>query len=96
MKIKVPGYIVCIEQEWDKEQPIKFSFYPFKPTLIDGTFVVREETIEIEIPDSFDPTPQKIAKIEEDMANKRRIFAHEMMDLERKLQQLQALPNEVK
>lgn len=96
MKIKVPGYIVCIEQEWIPDEPIRFSFYPFKPTLMTGTSVVREETIEIDVPEHYDPTPGKIAKLEEEMANKRLIFAHEMMDLERKIHELQALPNEVK
>lgn len=96
MKVKVPGYIIHFEQEWNTEEPFKFTFYPFKPSEISGTTIVREETIEIEVPDNYDPTTDKIKALEARMAQERLEFATKMMHLEKQLQNLLSLPNEVK
>lgn len=92
--ISIPGYIVYRTNSWWSDNE-RFAFSMFDPRqehTADKTKVfVQEHTLEVEVPEDFDPRPQMVAKL---VAEKQRInaeFAKRITDLDAQINSLLAL-----
>ena len=70
MKVKTTVHIYHSQYSWEKEA--KFHVYPFKVDDTEHLTYVGTQQVEIEVPDSYDPTAQKIAALEE---HKKKVMA---------------------
>lgn len=71
------------------------SFLPFKPTETDERTLIREHSFDVEVDEDYDPTPRKIAALEEQKRALRVKLAEDLMAIDEKLSKLQAIGNEV-
>jgi hypothetical protein len=63
MKVKTTLYIYLTQYDWE-DQP-RYDAFTFESTGFNyQTFICKQE-VELEIPDNFDPRPQKIAALED-------------------------------
>jgi hypothetical protein len=91
MKVTVEGFIVAKQYDW--EDAPQFSWSRFDPTEWDkDSAIVCAHSIELEIPDSFDIRPARIAALERQRAEVRRKFAEEVAKLDEQIKKLLALP----
>jgi hypothetical protein len=89
MKIKTTIYIHFNKYEWDDEGI--YQIFSFKANDDDTRTFVCEQEIEIEVPDNYDPTAQKIAALE---AKKERAMADynkTVSEINTRISKLQAL-----
>ena len=89
MKIQTTIYVYYQKYDWDNEGT--YQVYSFKASDDDTrTFVCKQE-IEVEVPDNYDPTPQKIAALEAEKAKAMSDFNNTVMDINTRISKLQAL-----
>jgi hypothetical protein len=89
MKVKIQGYIGW-EKPWRKEDH-GFSFTSFDPSNIPGRVTVRQETIEVEVPDDFDPRPELVDQLKKQKEEARAEFAARVVEIDRQINELMAL-----
>lgn len=90
-KHTVKGYITFKPAEFDFEQD-RVGFVDFKPTGATGWGVlVREHTIEVELPDDFNPRAAQITALEEQREALRAQFAKSIRELDEQISKLQAI-----
>lgn len=95
MKVQLKGWIVCTKYAWNNDPP-KFDFYTFKVKETEDTTILREETVEFEVPDDYDPTQAKIDALLQMKKQLQARLAQDLMELDQKIGRLTALPNGVK
>jgi hypothetical protein len=88
MKIKTTIYVYY--QKYDWEDKGSYQVFSFKANYVDSTFVCEQE-VEIEVPDNYDPTPQKIAALEAEKAKAMSDFNETVMKINAQISKLQAL-----
>jgi hypothetical protein len=89
MKIQTIIYIYFQKYDWDTEGT--YQVYSFKANYDDTRTFVCEQEVEIEVPDNYDPTPQKIAALEAKKAKAMSDFNKTVMDINTRISKLQAL-----
>jgi cytochrome c1 len=95
MKYIVTTYLCHDESRtrWLKaEHP--YHFLPFDPTtsgMNKDTILVKEMQLEVEVPDDFDPTPEKVKRLEEIRAMVVAEFSGKLKNIDIELSKLQAI-----
>jgi len=89
MKVTIKGYIGW-GKPWRKEAH-GFGFTSFEPSNIPGHVTVRQETIEIEVPDDFDPRPGLVDQLKKQKEEARAEFAARVVEIDRQINELMAL-----
>jgi hypothetical protein len=89
MKIQTTIYIYFQKYDWEKEGT--YQAFSFKANDDDTRNFVCEQQIEIEVPDNYNPTAQKIAALEAQKARAMSDFNKAVMDINTRISKLQAL-----
>lgn len=89
MKIKTTIYVYYQKYDWDKEGT--YQVYSFKANDDDTRTFVCEQKMEIEVPDNYDPTAQKIAALEKQKVKAMSDFNETVMKINTQISKLQAL-----
>ncbi len=91
MKHTIKGYITYEKSVYDEKPSI--NFYTFKPDskTWPNTVIVGEHSIEVEVPDDFDPRPELIKGLQERQKKARADFEQLCTDIQRQISELQAL-----
>ena len=89
MKIKTTIYVYYQKYDWDNEGT--YQVYSFKASDDDTRTFVCEQKIEIEVPDNYDPTAQKIAALEKQKVKAMSDFNETVMKINTQISKLQAL-----
>ena len=89
MKIKITVYVYFQKFEWDKEGT--YQVYSFKFKDDDTRTFVCEQEVELEVPDNYDPTAQKIAALEAQKARAMADFNKTVLEINTRISKLQAL-----
>jgi pantothenate kinase len=70
MKVKTALYVFHEQHAWQDEPTI--AAYTFKPPETDALTFINEQSVDLYIPDNYDPRAQQIAALE---AHKQKIMA---------------------
>jgi hypothetical protein len=89
MKIKTTIYVYYQKYDWDKEGT--YQVYSFKANDDDTRTFVCEQKMEIEVPDNYNPTAQKIAALEKQKVKAMSDFNETVMKINTQISKLQAL-----
>ena len=89
MKITKTIYIHQVQYSWETSPD--YSVYSFKAEDTDYQTYVCSQEVEIEIPDDFDPTAQKIAALEEQKKKINDEFLAKLFEINERITKLQAL-----
>ena len=89
MKVTLKAYLFQSSYAWDKKP--QYQLYSFKFDDTEDHSFVKEVDVEVEVPDGFDPTAQRIAALEAKKAKARDDFTRAVMELDRKISELQAI-----
>jgi hypothetical protein len=89
MKIKTTIYVYYQKYDWDTEGT--YQVYSFKANDDDTRNFVCEQQIEVEVPDNYNPTAQKIAALEAQKARAMSDFNKAVMDINTRISKLSAL-----
>jgi len=89
MKIQTTIYVYYQKYDWDNEGT--YQVYSFKASDDDTRTFVCEQKIEIEVPDNYDPTAQKIAALEKQKVKAMSDFNETVMKINTQISKLQAL-----
>jgi hypothetical protein len=95
MKHQIAGFVTYREaQSWEDAPQIDFKTYdPRQFDHMKGYAVVCEQTIEVEVPDDFDPRPQLVAELEKAKQQARADFAAKVTAIDAQIQRLLCLEN---
>lgn len=93
MKHVITGYITSTQYSLNSEKQIDFRSYKPTAEYSPNTVVVREHSIEVDVPDDFDPRPAMIASLEEQKQIARAKFAEEVRTIDARIQSLLAIEN---
>lgn len=96
MKHTIDGFIAYTKRAHAKEPTISFSIYKPSKEYAPDTVVVRAHSIKVEVADDYDPRPELINGLKEQMKKARADFEALCTDIKRQISQYEALPNEVK
>ena len=71
----------------------RINFYTFKPKPENWPYlvIVSEHSIEVEVPDDFDPRPELVKSLQEQQKKARADFEKLCTDIQRQISELQAL-----
>jgi hypothetical protein len=89
MKVKTTIHIFCSKFDWEKEG--RYHFYSVKLMDTDHQTYVGSKEMEIEIPDDYDPTAQKIAALQKEKEQAQTEFAQKVAQINERISKLQAL-----
>lgn len=87
----VEGFITYEAHSWTTTPTISWSTYD--PTDADWTeaVAVRPHSIEVEVPDDFNPVPQMIAALDEQKRQARLQLAQKLAEIDEKISKLQCI-----
>ena len=89
-KKTLEGFVVARQYDWE-DQPT-FSWMPCDPTEWDkDSVVVNQLAIEIDIPDTFDIRPFRVASLEKQKREIQRKFAEEVAKLDEQIKKCLAI-----
>ena len=97
MKVTVKGFVFWRQDYRGQDE---FSLLPWdcrewdEPAR-DARVFVKEQDVEIEVPDDFDPRPQQVAALEAEKQKARAEFHARVTEIDRKIQSLLAIEHEV-
>ena len=86
----IPGF-VTFEKSYHPEPIVRFTMYRPSPKYSPHEVVVAEHSIEVDVPDGFDPVPQMVAALEEKKRLARLDLAKELAAIDKQIKQLTAL-----
>ena len=89
MKIQTTVYVYFQKFEWDKEGT--YQAYSFKPKDDSERTFVCDQEVDLEVPDNYDPTAQKIAALEAQKATAMSDFNKTLREINTRISKLQAL-----
>lgn len=92
----IKGYITWREApSWAVDRGPEIDFLTYDPRTIEVSsrprVVVAEHTIEVEVPDDFDPRPEQIARLKAQKAELRAKFSAAVQELDDRINSLLAL-----
>lgn len=85
-KHTIKGYITYHKYNWSDTPVIQFC--PWKPTEDHETAIVRAHSLEVEIPDDFNPVPLMVAGLEEKKRLARVRLADELREIDEQMSKL--------
>ena len=92
MKKIIKGFITWEKSKYATKPTIDFlTFDPRTVSSFESYVVVREHSIEIEVPDDFDPRPHQIANLRAEEIKLRADFAERITENARQINELQAI-----
>jgi hypothetical protein len=89
MKVKTTVHIYHSQYSWEKKA--KFQVYSLKIDDTEHMTYVGSQEIEIEVPDSYDPTAQKIAALEEHKKQVMANYQKTVNEINERISKLQAI-----
>ena len=90
MKVSAKGYLYATQYSWQNEPA--FSFHSIKFEDTETCVFVREfDVVDIEVPEDFNPTAQKIAALEAEKAQALADFAKSVAKIDDRIKKLQAI-----
>ena len=98
MKQTINGFIVW--RRW-KGEPASAGVYKFQDYEPSGesdiwdTVLVREHSMEVEVPDAFNPLPELVAGLKEEKRLARLALAQKLAQIDAEISKLTCLTNEV-
>ena len=87
----IKGYITSTQGKYQVAPDIRFQMYEPSAEYSPDTVVVAEHQIEVEVPDSFDPRPAMVARLEEQKKQVTAEFAKTVKEINERIQSLLAL-----
>ena len=91
MKVTIPGFIAYRKNNYDEQC---YHFHACKMEEY-GYITIQPHTLEVEIPDGFDPTAQEVAALEEEKRRVHAAYQARVTEIDRQIQNRLALTNEV-
>lgn len=94
-KHTIEGFVTYELYSWSKVPTISWSTYD--PTDADWTEAVsvRAHSIEVEVPDDFNPIPQMVAGLEEQKRQERLKLAQKLAEIDEKISKLTCIEHTV-
>ena len=93
-KKTLEGFVVARQYDWEEEPT--FSWMPCDPTEWDkDSVVVNQLSIEIDIPDTFDIRPFRVASLEKQKQEIQRKFAAEVAKIDEQIKKCLAITTNV-
>jgi hypothetical protein len=91
----VEGFITYEKHSWQKTPTISWTTYD--PSNLGWTEAVAvcPHSIEVDVPDDFNPVPQMVAALEEQKRQERLKLAQKLAELDEKISKLTCITNEV-
>ena len=89
MKIKIAVYVYFQKYTWQDKGIYQVFSYKYDDDE-NRTFVCEQE-IEVEVPENYDPTAQKIASLESQKQNAMLHYNDTVMEINERISKLQAL-----
>jgi hypothetical protein len=89
MKLNTIVHVYYSKYPWEKEA--KYLFFSIKVDDTDHMTYVGTEKIEIEVPESYDPTAQKIAALKKEKEKAQQEFFEKVSSINERISKLQAL-----
>lgn len=91
-KHTVHGFIVYHpETYWEDHERIDFQTYDPRNSIRSTAVLVREHSIEVEVPDDFDPRPQQIQALEKKRDAVRAEMSARITEINNQIQSLLAI-----
>lgn len=87
--ITIPMYVYYENYTW--ENGGRYIAYSFKADDTEVRTFVRQQDVEFEVPENYDPTAQKIAALEKEKEESRRDFEKSVASINERISKLQAL-----
>jgi len=87
--ITIPMYVYFQKYSYEKEG--SYAAYSFKTNDTENSTLVRQQDVEFEVPENYDPTAQKIAALEAEKERARVEFTKSVADINYRISKLQAL-----
>lgn len=91
MKHTIKGFITYEKSKYSKNARIDFTSYRPTSDIWPNMVIVSEHSIEVEVPDNFDPRPDLIASLKEKEQKARANFKALVTDIRRQIIQYEAL-----
>ena len=91
MKHKITGYVTYEKSKYDGKPNIDFVTYKPTQKIWPDTVIVCEHSIEVEVPDDFDPRPELIKGLQEQQQKARADFEKLCTDIQRQISELTCL-----
>jgi UTP-glucose-1-phosphate uridylyltransferase len=92
--LKIDGFLVYEENKYTNKPRISFLMYDPTPYGSER-IVIRQHTIEVAVPDDFDPRPQMVATLEAKKRQLRAEFAAKVTEIDAQIQKRLAIENTV-
>jgi len=89
MKVKTTIYIYHTKYAWQEEP--EYSFYSIKIDDTEYTTLVDQQVFEIEVPDNYDPTAQKLAALQKEKEKAQDEFSKKVASINERISKLQAI-----
>lgn len=89
MKIKATVYIHFCQWSWEDKG--EFEVFSFKADDSDHRTFVREQEIEIDVPDNYDPRAQQIAALQAQATKAAADYQKTVTEIQRRIAELQAI-----
>ena len=89
MKVKTTIHVFFCKYSWETEGEY-LAFFAKVDDDEHRTYVGQQE-IEIEVPDNYDPTAQKLAALEKEKEQAQKEFARKVASINERISKLQAL-----
>lgn len=89
MKIKATVYIHFCQWSWEDKG--EFEVFSFKADDNDHRTFVREQEIEIDVPDNYDPRAQQIAALEKQRLKVMADYQKSVTEINERIGKLQAI-----
>jgi hypothetical protein len=87
----IKGYVTYTESRYNAKLQVSFHTYKPDTKIWPGMVIVGEQSIEVEVPDDFDPRPELIRSLQERQTKARADFEKLCTDIQRQISELQAL-----
>jgi hypothetical protein len=91
MKVSLKGYIVFGKFDWENGPP-RFQFFDFNPSGKDFVKVL-DYTIEVDVPDDFDPRALMVRGLEREKESVTAAFQARITQINAQIQSLLAIEN---
>ena len=90
MKHTINGYIVHRTARYWRDSE-RVTFQDYEPSENSGDIVVSKTSIEVEVPDDFDPRPAQVEILRRQKEEVRAKFAAAVMEFDRRINELLAI-----
>jgi len=88
MKVTIDGFIVWKKESWQREGEFFFRMCEMEEY---GYVTVKPHSMEVDVPDDFNPAPAQVAILEKEKAKIRAEFNQRIAQLNEQIGKLQAL-----